>query len=170
MVATTACSPSLEGKNYWILQSLPIEMKEVYQGKMLFNMFLTVPFMAFATVCLCISAKAPVIDMALYLLLGLALCAFSTAWGCVCGIRHMRLDWENEAEVIKQSGAVAIYMLPNMIVVMGLIVLVVFLGMKMDQRLLMLLLTLIAAVLAALSYLRVMKLSRRKKARLSAGP
>ena len=162
MMATTACSPSLEGKNFWILQSLPIEMKEVYQGKMLFNMFLTVPFMAFA--------KAPVIDMALYLLLGLALCAFSTAWGCVCGIRHMRLDWENEAEVIKQSGAVAIYMLPNMIVVMGLIVLVVFLGMKMDQRLLMLLLTLIAAVLAALSYLRVMKLSRRKKARLSAGP
>ena len=170
MMATTACSPSLEGKNFWILQSLPIEMKEVYQGKMLFNMFLTVPFMAFATVCLCISAKAPVTDMALYLLLGLALCAFSTAWGCVCGIRHMRLDWENEAEVIKQSGAVAIYMLPNMIVVMGLIVLVVFLGMKMDQRLLMLLLTLIAAVLAALSYLRVMKLSRRKKARLSAGP
>ena len=46
---------------------------------------------------------------------------------------------------------------------MGLIVLVVFLGTKMDQRMLMLLLTLIAAVLAALSYLRVMNLSRRKK-------
>ena len=50
MIATTVCSPSLEGKNYWIVQSLPIEKKTVYKGKMLFNMYLTVPFMAFSTV------------------------------------------------------------------------------------------------------------------------
>ena len=63
-------------------------------------------------------------------MLGLVLCAFSTAWGCVCGIRHIRLDWDNEIEVIKQGADVAIYMLPNMFVVMGLTVLVVFLGTR----------------------------------------
>ena len=161
MVATTACSPSLEGKNYWIVQSLPIEKKTLYQGKMLFNMMLTVPFMAFSTLCLCISAKAPVLNTVLYLVLGFALCAFSTAWGCVCGIRHMRLDWENEIEVIKQGAAVAIYMLPNMFVVMGLTVLVVFLGTRMDHNLLTVLLALIAATLAGLSYRRVMVLAKR---------
>ena len=158
MVATTVCSPSLEGKNYWIVQSLPIESRTLYQGKMLFNMLLTVPFMAFSTLCMCISAATPVPDTVLYLLLGLALCAFSTAWGCVCGIRHMRLDWENEVEVIKQGAAVAIYMFPNMFVVMGLIVLVVFLGLRMDHRLLALILTAIVSALAALSYRRVMHL------------
>ena len=162
MVATTACSPSLEGRNYWILQSLPIEKKTVYQGKMLFNMALTVPFMAFSTLCMCVSAKTPALDAALYLLLGLALCAFSTAWGCVCGIRHMRLDWENEIEVVKQGSAVAIYLLPNMFVVMGLVVLVVFLGMRMDSRAVTLILTLVASALATLSYARVMALSRRR--------
>ena len=162
MIATTACSPSLEGKNYWIIRSLPVEMKTVYQGKMLFNMALTVPFMAFSTLCLCVASKAPALDAALYLLLGLALCAFSTAWGCVCGVRHMRLDWENEIEVIKQGAAVAVYMLPNMFVVMGLTVLVVFLGTKMDQRLLTLILTLAAAALAALSYMTVLRLAKGK--------
>ena len=162
MMATTACSPSLEGKNYWIVQSLPIEKKTLYQGKMLFNLALTVPFMAFSTLCLCLSARAPLLDTALYLLLGTALCAFSTAWGCVCGIRHMRLDWENEIEVIKQGAAVAIYMLPNMFVVMGLTVLAVVLGMRMDRRLLALLFTLVAALLAALSYRRVMIMSGRR--------
>jgi ABC-2 type transport system permease protein len=162
MVATTAFSPSLEGKNYWILQSLPIEKKTVFQGKMLFNMALTVPFMVFSTLCLCVSARAPALDTALYLLLGLALCAFSTAWGCVCGIRHMRLDWENEIEVIKQGAAVAVYMLPNLFAVMGLAVLVVFLGMRMDSRVVTLILTLVASALAALSYARVMALSRRR--------
>ena len=114
------------------------------------------------TLCLCISSKAPALDTALYLLLGLALCAFSTAWGCVCGVRHMRLDWENEIEVIKQGSAVAIYMLPNLFAVMGLVVLSVFLGMRMDQRLMILIMTLIACLLAALSYRRVMILSRKK--------
>ena len=159
MVATTAMSPSLEGKNFWIIQSLPIPMKSVYQGKMLFNMFLTVPAMAFATLCMCVSARVPVHHTLLYLLLGFVLCAFSTAWGCVCGMRYMRLDWENEIEVIKQGAAVTIYMLPNMFVVMGLTVLVVFLGMKIENGLLALIMTIIAAVLAALSYRRVCALA-----------
>lgn len=161
MVATTAMSPSLEGKNYWIVQSLPLEKKTICQGKMLFNMYLTVPAMVFTTLCMCISAKVPVIDTLLYLVLGLALCAFSTAWGCVCGMKHMRLDWENEMEVIKQGAAVAIYMLPNMFVVMGLTVLVVFLGLKMDHMMLALGFTLITTLLAVLSYRRVMALSKR---------
>lgn len=161
MAATTTMSPSLEGKNYWIVQSLPIEKKTLYQGKMLFNMYLTVPAMAIATLCMCISARVPAVDTMLYLLLGLALCAFSTAWGCVCGVKHMRLDWENEVEAIKQGAAVALYMLPNMFVVMGLLVLVVFLGLRMDHRLLTLAFILPATLLASLSYLRVMSLAKR---------
>ena len=127
---------------------------------MLFNMILTVPFMAFSTLCFCIALKAPLRDTILYLILGLALCAFSTAWGCVCGIRHMRLDWENEVEVIKHGSAVTIYMLPNLLVVIGLIVLTVFLGTRMDHRLLTLIMTLIAVVLAALCHRRVLRLAK----------
>lgn len=160
MVATTVFSPSLEGKNYWIMQSLPIEKKTVYQGKMLFNMVLTVPFMLFATLCLCISARVPVVNTALYVLLGMILCTFSTAWGCVCGMRHMRLDWENEVEVIKQGGAVAIYMLPHLFAVLGLCALTVFLGTRLDHRLIALICILITGALAALSYRRVMKLCK----------
>lgn len=161
MIATTACSPSLEGKNYWILQSLPVEKKAVYQGKMLFNLLLTAPVMAFSTLCLCVAGKVPALDTALYLLQGLALCAFSTAWGCVCGVKHMRLDWENEIEVIKQGAAVAIYMLPNMFAVMLLTVGAVILGLHMDRRLLALAFTLVASILAALSYWRVMGLAKK---------
>ena len=161
MIATTAISPSIEGKNYWIVQSLPIPKESLYQGKMLFNMYLTVPFMLLSTLCMCISAKVPLIDTILYLILGFTLCCFSTAWGCACGIKHMRLDWENEIEVCKQGSAVAIYMLPNMFVVMGLTVLVVFLGTKMNHVLLTLIFIAIAALLSILSYLRAMNLARK---------
>ena len=161
MMATTACSPSLEGKNYWIVQSLPISKKTLYQGKMMFNMYLSAPFMTFAIVCMCISAKVPVSDMLLYIVLGFMLCCFSTAWGCVCGIKHMRLDWENEMEVIKQGTAVAIYLFPNMIATMGLCVLMVILGRRIDHALLAVILIVITGVLAALSYMRAMALAER---------
>ena len=161
MVATTVCSPSLEGKNYWIVQSLPISKKTLYQGKMLFNMYLTVPFMVFGVICLSISAKVSLIETIMYLILGISLCAFSTAWGCVCGVKHIKLEWENEVEVIKQGTAVLVYLFPNMFVVMALIVGVVFLGMKIDHILIALIMTAIALILAALSYLRVMSLAKR---------
>lgn len=160
MVATTAISPSLEGKNYWIVKSLPIPEKTLYRGKMLFNMYLTVPFAVFGTICLCISAKVPVLTSLLEIILMVALCAFSTAWGCVCGIKHMRLDWENEIEVIKQGSAVAIYMFPNMFATMALVVLVVILGMHMNLNLILLVLILIVSLLAWLCYKKVMKLSK----------
>ncbi len=161
MVATTTCSPSLEGKNYWIVQSLPIEKKTLYHGKMLFNMYLAVPFTVFAILCLCISAKVPALNILLYLALGVILCAFSTTWGCVCGIRHMRLDWENDIEIVKQSTGVAIYLFSNMIPVMGFCVLSVVLGMKMDHALLTLIFIAGAAVLTVICYFRAMALAKR---------
>ncbi len=161
MAATTTMSPSLEGKNYWIVQSLPIKKITLYQGKMLFNMCLASPFGVFGVICLCISAKAPFLTSLLSVVSILCLCAFSTAWGCVCGIKHMRLDWENEVEVVKQGTAVAIYLLPNMFATMILVVLAVILGMKADHNLILLGISLIALALAGLSYRKVGKLANK---------
>ncbi len=163
MMSTTACSPSLEGKNYWIVGSLPIDKKTLYHGKMLFNMYLTVPFTVFSVICFCISARTPFLHTILYLVLGIVLCAFSTARGCVCGIKHMRLDWENEIEVIKQSPAVALYMLPNMFAVMILTVVMVYLGTKKDHALLTVIMILIVSLSAFLYYLRAMALAKKRE-------
>lgn len=159
MVATTAITPSLEGKNYWIVQSLPISKKTLYQGKMLFNMYLTVPFALFATICICIAAHAPLLTSLLSVMLSLCLCAFSTTWGCVCGVKHMRLDWENEIEVVKQGAAVSLYILPNMFVTMGLIVLTVFLGTRINRDIILGILILAVTFLAALSYKKLSSLA-----------
>ncbi|MCR5476856.1 MAG: hypothetical protein K6E92_04425 [Lachnospiraceae bacterium] len=161
MIATTTASPSLEGKNYWIVKSLPIDSKDLYRGKMLFHLYLTLPFMVFSTLCICFSAKVPLALTFLYLVQGCALLAFSSAWGCVCGLRFMRLDWENEAEVVKQGAAVLVYMFPNMFVTMGLVVAAVILGQRMNRGLLSILFTLAALLLAALCYRRVLTLAER---------
>lgn len=160
MVATSTFSPSLEGKNYWIVQSLPIRKRTLYRGKMLFNLYLTVPFAVFSAATVSISAKAPLLNTVLYIILVILLCAFSSAWGCVCGIRHMRLDWENEIEVIKQSTAATIYILPNMFATMAMTVLVVFLGTIMPANLVTVIMIGVVSLLTALAYRRVMILAK----------
>lgn len=160
MVATTAFTPSLEGRNYWIVQSLPIRKLTLYQGKMLFNLYLTVPFALFATIMICIAVKAPILSAVLYCVLVVCLCAFSTVWGCVCGVKHIRLDWENEVEVIKQGTAIAVYLFPNMFATMILVGLAVFLGTIISPNLVTIILIFLSSALTALSYRKVVKLSK----------
>lgn len=160
MAATTAMTPSLEGKNYWIVQSLPIRKRTLYQGKMLFNIYLTVPVMTFTILTVCFSAKVPPLNTALYVLQGLVLCAFSTCWGCVCGIKHMRLDWENEIEVIKQGSAVSLYLLPNMFITMALIGAVVYFSQFINSLMITCVMIVVLSIFAALSYAKVMALTK----------
>ena len=128
MVAMTVCSPSLEGKNYWIVKSSPITDRQLYGGKILANLYVSVPAQLLATLCMCISAKAPALETFGFMLLGGVLCIFSAIFGCDCGVSFMKLDWENEIEVIKQGTAVVVYMFPNMILTTGLIFLSIFLA------------------------------------------
>ncbi len=160
MVSTCYMSPSLEGKYYWIVSSLPISKKDLYKGKMLFNMYLTVPFMIFSTICFGISTHMPLPAVLLALITGFFLLCFSTAWGCVCGIKHLRLDWENEVEVIKQGSAGTLYMLPNMIVTMILMGVTIALGTTLNPYIVMAVLSLVSGLMAFFSYRRVISLAK----------
>lgn len=43
LASSTAITPSLEGKAYWLLRTLPLKKEEIIKGKMLFNLYLQVP-------------------------------------------------------------------------------------------------------------------------------
>ena len=128
MVASTCCSPSLEGKQSWIAASLPIPKRVMYRGKMLMNLWITVPFALLGNLCCALSLHAKAGETLLMLLCGCALCFFSTEWGLWCGVKHIKLDWDNEIEVIKQGSAVAWYLFPNMLLTCALLVGAVIFG------------------------------------------
>lgn len=162
MMSTTCCSPSLEGRNFWIIKSLPVDMTAVTKGKMLFNMWLDVPFATVSTLLLCISARVGIIDTILSLILINVLCALSTCFGMVCGIKHMRLDWENEIEVIKQGAASASYIIPQMILTSIVVTGVGFLSYLTQTKLILPIAIVIGAALTVLAYLRAMSLTRKR--------
>lgn len=162
MVATTCVSPSLEGKNYWIVKSMPIDPKQLIKGKMLFNLILFLPVGLFATLTLSISVGASVSMIVLNVLLEAAMLVFSTMFGAVVGIKHRKLDWKNDIEVIKQGPAVVVYLFPNMFGTMILGGLSVFLSLSMNPNLVVGAFTILLALLAWAAYARSMNLAVKR--------
>ena len=125
MCCTTSISLSLEGKQYWILQSLPISKKDIYDGKMLFNVILQLPVAIFCCVLLGIAFQAKPLEFVVYLIACVANVGFSTVFGMFIGIKFVNFEWSNEVEVIKQSVACLIGMIGTLlmeIVMAGLVI------------------------------------------------
>lgn len=161
MAVTTACSLSLEGNNFWIPKSLPITMKTLVQGKMLFNLYLTIPFTLIGNICVGIACGADPLEILLFVVCGIALCLYATTLGSRCDVKHYKLDWQNEVEVVKQGTSVALYLLPNMFISMGLTVGVIALGFIVSPVIINLAILVVALLLALLFYSSAIKLSKR---------
>ncbi len=161
MVPTTCCSPSLEGKNYWIMKSLPINPMDDSKGKILYNLCISIPFGVFATITTSICFRVSVMDAIASVIAISSLCVFSTIFGLRCGLKHRRLDWENEMEVIKQGMAVSMYILPHIISGLVLMPMVVVANYFLHSvTVIMLCLTLVAWILTLLAWKGVKKYTK----------
>ena len=157
MVSTTVISPSVEGKNYWIVRSLPIDRPTYYKAKMHLNMVIVTPFLLLGTISLGIAFGATFLQIIIYLLCGLCMCSFSTTFGLFCGLKFINLEWENEIEVIKQGKAMLIYLFPNMFVTMLLAVPVVLACKSIGGNAIVLILAAVYGLLAFIFYRVAMK-------------
>lgn len=107
MTLFTPSSVSLEGKNLWILQSMPVSGAQVLRAKLRMADLLTLPAAVIASVCCaCITELSPLI-----LLDSVLFARFANVLGLREGIVHAKLDWSNEAQAVKQSWAVMLTML-----------------------------------------------------------
>ena len=155
MTSTTSVSYSMEGKNIWIFQSLPLSLRTFVSGKMLFNLCLTIPFAIFGNVILSLSAHTSFIELLLSSVCGIVQCIYATNAGMIINLLFPKLDWKNDIEVIKQGASVAIYMLPNMFLTMGVGVLAVIAGLKLGSVTAILLVTALYAILAAVAWILI---------------
>lgn len=115
LMPTTASSISIEGKEWWIAQTLPISMKQLITSKILMNITVVMPFYFVSEILACIAVKPKgtellwlVLIPALYIILG-------AVSGMVINLKLPVFNWESEVYVVKQSAAVFVSMLTGMI-------------------------------------------------------
>ena len=105
---TAAAAVSLEGRNVWIAQSLPVEAWQVLRAKLRVQMILTMPALLLASVCAAVMLKAPVGETLALLALPQLTALFFALLDLTLDLRHANLGWTNELAPIKQSMPVAV--------------------------------------------------------------
>ncbi|MBN2540141.1 MAG: hypothetical protein JXB08_01305 [Bacilli bacterium] len=103
MVYSTAVSLSLEGKQFWILRSLPIKPKTVMYGKMLFNIYLGLPAAVITTLMFSYAIKLSFLTTMMILLFVVSLSLMVTVFGAIINLYVPKFEFRNPTEVVKQS-------------------------------------------------------------------
>ena len=103
MTYTPAISLSLEGKNLWILKSLPMKASYVMFSKIVFNLVLIVPISVMSLIFLGISLQISLLNIMLLMLLILAFAILTSSIDAVINLYLPKFNYQNDAEVVKQS-------------------------------------------------------------------
>lgn len=112
MSCTTSVSLSLEGKNLWIIQSLPIQAKTVFKSKILWNLTLQIPPALIAALLINLRLPISPVLRVMTFLTPVACAFFNTLWGLFINLKMPEYAWASETALIKQS-------LPSMIGMLG---------------------------------------------------
>lgn len=115
----TAPSISLEGKNIWILQSLPVSPWQVLKAKLKLHIVLTAIPMLVCTACVEYVLKPDLFSMIMlpiFVVLVVCISAFS---GLIIGLLMPNLNWTNETAAVKQSMGVMIALFGNWIFIIA---------------------------------------------------
>ena len=115
MSSTTASSISLEGKNLWILKSLPVSAQMILKSKLALNLLVTVPAVLLNGILLAISLKLNVESIAAALIFPSFYAVLIAQMGLALNLKNPNLEWKSEAVPIKQGMPVMLTMFGGMI-------------------------------------------------------
>ncbi|MGN0592663.1 MAG: hypothetical protein ACI4JQ_05410 [Ruminococcus sp.] len=119
----TAPSVSLEGKNLWLLQSMPITGWQVLKAKLGLHIIVNLIPAMLAIICMDMVIRPNVMMLILIPVFTVVFIIFNAAYGLMLNLKKPNLDWNSEAVVVKQSMSVFIALFSTWII---LIVLTVF--------------------------------------------
>lgn len=108
MMTTTSVSISMEGKQFWVMKSLPITSKTLFDSKILLNLSLMLPFFAVSQVAFAIAVKPSILELLWMILIPMLLMLFVTVFGITVNLKFHSFDWEKEETVVKQSLSAAL--------------------------------------------------------------
>jgi len=121
ITSTTAASISIEGKQFWILKSLPVSEKQVFKAKAFINLMITIPFIIIDVILAFILFDLNIFQGLFMLVLPSMAALFMSYMGLYINLLFPRFDYESDVKAVKQSLSVIVTMFAGF-TCMGLIV------------------------------------------------
>lgn len=108
-----APSVSLEGRQLWLAQSLPVTPWQVLRAKLDMQLLLTGVPLLFCALCAVIVLPGGAAEMALAVVVALLYTLLSALAALALGLKLPNLTWTNEITPIKQGGSVMLALFVN---------------------------------------------------------
>ena len=102
-IGTAGSSISLEGKNIWILKTLPVSSLQVIRAKVLTNIIFSLGSSVLLAISAIIVFRIGLIDIVLILASVCLSCFLLAEFDILIDLKRPNLNWTNETAVIKQS-------------------------------------------------------------------
>ena len=108
-------SISLEDKNLWILQTCPIDPKQILMAKVTTHIIICAPLTMLSALIVSLALKMSALDVISLVIASLSIVAFTAYFGLWLGLKFPKFDWQNETVAVKQGFAVFGSMFGSMI-------------------------------------------------------
>lgn len=127
IMPTTSCSVSMEGKQWWQLQTLPVRSQDIWNAKVLFNLSIALPFYLIAVLFSVLALKPSLVELVWLTIIPAIYVLFTAVVGITVNLAMPIFDWENETRVVKQSASTLVIMLVGFVSVLPFFVAVMVL-------------------------------------------
>ena len=117
IMSTTTAAISLEGRNIWVLQSLPVPARTILHAKSAVDLTLKLPCAVIAALLFTIGLQLDIAAFFTLLLVSVIYALFSSQVGLFMDVRKPNFTWTNETQVVKQGMNVLFTMLIGMVAV-----------------------------------------------------
>jgi len=115
MMPMTACSISMEGKQWWMMQTFPVPERVLMRSKVLADLLVVLPFYLASELVLILTLKPDVGSTVSLFAVPAVYIIFGARAGLSINRRFPVFDWENETRVVKQSTSVLLAVVAGMI-------------------------------------------------------
>lgn len=128
----SAPSISLEAKNLWISQSMPVNPGDILEAKAWFHIIISEPLLFIVSVMAVFVFEGSFLLKLAAIIGPIAFSIFSGYFGVFVNLMKPKLDWINETQAIKQSASVMITMFTNWGIVGAFIILYLVLDISVE--------------------------------------
>ena len=100
----------MEGKHFWLTQTLPVRMRDIAGAKILLGLMLSVPCMLISSVIVAIAVRPNPLDLFWLIFVALLYAVFGSVLGLFVNLKLPMMHWDLESQPVKQSKAVLVMM------------------------------------------------------------
>jgi ABC-2 type transport system permease protein len=151
MMTPTSCSISMEGKQWWIAQTIPVRSKDIFNSKILVALAVALPEYIVAVAFGLLAMKPSFLGALWIISIPAVYIIFSAVAGITVNLKMPVFNWDSEIKAVKQSASVMVTLLVSFFSFLPPII-ILLTSTKISADLVMLLTLLVILVAAIILY------------------